>query len=257
MTVSKELIQDLNISSMALSYFDFEYYKKTGEDSFGLIPCILTKYDDGKLSFKLLKNSKIDPTDVDLQVSIKESENCFIQESATLNILEAGTDYIIANLRYDYQINSSSTLGKLIELLSVLSKREEKYGRRKEPRLKINKENYLNFGLSSMEQKIFSRRAKIIQPCALLDISVHGICIITPFENPAFKKLDNFHIQLSFVNPEQSIILQCHKVHLKLNSTENRIFASISCQLLEPVHYVWKERVGKFMETERINSIPD
>lgn len=250
MTVSKELMQDLNISSMSLSYFDFEYYKKTGEDSFGLIPCILTKYDDGKLSFKLLKNSKIDPTDVDLQVSIKESENCFIQESATLNILEAGTDYIIANLRYDYQINSSSTLGKLIELLSVLSKREEKYGRRKEPRIKIGKDNYLDFGLSSIEQKIFSKSAKIIQPCALIDISIHGICLITPFENNYFKNLENFHIQLSFKNPEQTVILQCHKVHSKLTDTGNRVLATLSCQLLEPVHYVWKERVLKMLENE-------
>ena len=209
-------------------------------------------YDDGKLCFKLLDNSKLDPTDVDLQVSIKESENCFIQETSLLKILEIGIDYVIVNIT-----QASDTINKLLELLSVLSKREEKYGRRKEPRIRINKENYQDFGLSTLEQKIFSKTAKIIQPCALLDISVHGICIITPFENPAFKKLDNFHIQLSFVNPEQSIILQCHKVHLKLNSTENRIFASISCQLLEPVHYVWKERVGKFMETERINSIPD
>ena len=81
----------------------------------------------------------------------------------------------------------------------------------------LTKNNYKNFGLSSAEQKIFSKTAKIIQPCALLDVSVHGICIITPFENPAFKNIENFHLQLSFSNPEQTVILQCHKVHTRLN----------------------------------------
>lgn len=245
MTVSKELIQDLNISSMALSYFDYEFYKKTGEDSFGLIPCILTKYDDGKLCFKLLDNSKLDPTDVDLQVFIKESENCFIEETSLLKILEIGIDYVIVNITH-----ASDTINKLLELLSVLSKREEKYGRRKEPRIRINKENYQDFGLSTLEQKIFSKTAKVIQPCAVIDISVHGICIITPFENTGFKNLDNFNVQLSFINPEQTVILQCHKVHSKLTDTGNRVLATLSCQLLEPVHYVWKERVLKMLENE-------
>lgn len=246
MTVSKELMQDFNISSMALSYFDYEFYKKTGEDSFGLIPCILTKYDDGKLCFKLLENFRPDSIDVvDLQVSIKESENCFIQETSLLKILEIGKDYVIVNITH-----SSDTIGRLLELLSVLSKREEKYGRRKEPRIRINKENYLNFGLSTLEQKIFSKTAKIIQPCAVIDISVHGICIITPFENTGFKNLDNFNVQLSFKNPEQTVILQCHKVHSKLTDTGNRVLATLSCQLLEPIHYVWKERVLKMLENE-------
>ena len=92
MTVSKELIQDLNIVSMNLSFFDFEDYKKTGDnENFGLIPCILTKYDDGKFVFSFLQNSKIDITNVALQAVIKESEGCFIQETSLLKILEVGT----------------------------------------------------------------------------------------------------------------------------------------------------------------------
>ena len=253
MTVSKELIQDLNIVSMNLSFFDFEDYKKTGDNAnFDLIPCILTKYDDGKFVFSFLQNSKIDITNVALQAVIKESEGCFIQETSLLKILEAGTDYVIANIP-----SPSQTIEKLLELLLVLSKREEKYGRRKEPRIKIGKENFRKFGLSSAEQKVFSKSAKVIQPCAILDISVHGICLITPFENTSFKNLDNFHIHLSFINPEQTVILQCHKVHSKLNDTGNRVLATLSCQLLEPIHYVWKERVLKLLENEDMEYTSD
>ena len=79
---------------------------------------------------------------------------------------------------------------------------------------------------------------------------MHGICIITPFDNPIFKTLENFSIQLSFNNPEQTVILQCHKVHTKLSNTEHRVFSTLSCQLLEPIHYAWKERVMQMLEAE-------
>ena len=80
-------------------------------------------------------------------------------------------------------------------------------------------------------------------------MSLHGICIITPFYNDFSKKLDNFIIQVSFSNPEQNVLLQAHKVHTKLNHSENKTFATISCQLLEPINYIWKERVIKMLET--------
>ena len=138
----------------------------------------------------------------------------------------------------------------LLELLSRLDLQDEKYGRRKEPRIKLGKEKSLLFGLSSAEQKLFSKSAKIIQPCAIIDASIHGICVITPYENPAFKNIENFNIHLSFINPEQTVILQAHKVSSKINDTQNKVFSTISCQLLEPINYIWKERVIKMIETD-------
>lgn len=249
MNVPKELMQDLKIVSMNISFFDFGEYKRTGEEAFGLIPCILERFDNKNLFFKLLENISADILAVSLQVVIQEAEDCFLQEDVQLDLIERGCDYLIASIN-NKPVDHNATIAKLINSLSVLHEREEKYGRRKEPRIKINKENYLQLGLSSIEQKIFSKTAKIIQPCAILDISVHGVCLITSFENPAFKNLENFHLQLLFTNPEQTAILQCHKVHSKLNKTDNRVFATFSCQLLEPIHYVWKERILKMIENE-------
>ncbi|MBR1640613.1 MAG: hypothetical protein IJ688_14660 [Treponema sp.] len=235
---------------MNISYFDFGEYKKTGDDAnSGLIPCVPERYDNEKLFFKLLENLPADILDASLQIDIQEDETCFVQETVLLNIIERDSDYLVINIAKS-SFTPNGTMNKLIELLSLLNEREEKYGRRKEPRIKISKENFLQLGLSSIEQKIFSKTAKLIQPCAIVDVSVHGVCLITGFENPAFKNIENFHLQLLFTNPEQTAILQCHKVHSKLNRTENRVFATFSCQLLEPIHYVWKERILKMIENE-------
>lgn len=249
MNVPKELIQDLKIVSMNISFFDFGEYKRTREDSFGLIPCILEKYDYEKLFFKLLQNLPEDILDVSLQVVIQEDERCFLQENVELDVIERSCDYLVSNIKKTL-FTSNRTFNKLMDLLSVLNEREDKYGRRKEPRIKITKENYSQLGITSIEQKIFSKAIKLIQPCAIIDVSVHGVCLITSFENPSFKNLENFHLQLLFTNPEQTAILQCHKVHSKVNKTDNRVFATFSCQLLEPIHYVWKERILKMIENE-------
>ena len=131
---------------------------------------------------------------------------------------------------------------------------DEKYGRRKEPRVHIGKEKATQFGLTSIEQKLFSHQAKIIQPCAISDVSLHGICIITPFDDHQFKNIKNFNIQITFSEPNQTVNLEAHKVHTKLNHITNKTFATISCQLLEPISYVWKERVIKMLESESQNN---
>ena len=166
-----------------------------------------------------------------------------------LYIIEKDSNYIIATVKNGHQ-KHNKTIMRLLELLSRLDLQDEKYGRRKEPRIKLGKEKSLLFGLSSAEQKLFSKSAKIIQPCALIDASIHGICVITPYENPAFKNIENFNIHLSFINPEQTVILQAHKVSSKINDTQNKVFSTISCQLLEPINYIWKERIIKMIETD-------
>ena len=77
---------------------------------------------------------------------------------------------------------------------------------------------------------------------------IEKICAISK-ENLLLENNDDYIIQVSFSSPEQNILLQAHKVHIKLNHTENRTFATISCQLLEPINYIWKERVIKLLES--------
>ena len=237
MTVTKEILQDLKIISMNLI-----------NESDVLFPCIITKYDKGKLVFSL-HNNVITDNRISLQVVVQEDEGNFINEVQALYIIEKDSNYIIATIKTEEQ-KHNKTIMNLLELLSRLDLQDEKYGRRKEPRIKLGKEKSLLFGLSSAEQKLFSKSAKIIQPCAIIDASIHGICIITPYENPAFKNIENFNIHLSFINPEQTVILQAHKVSSKINDTQNKVFSTISCQLLEPINYIWKERVIKMIETD-------
>lgn len=250
MTVSKEMIQDLNIFSMSIQVISKSETNSETQQTVNEFPCVLSKFDKGILHFTLLKEKVIYKHDIKniyiLQVCIQESDSLFDSETASLQIEECGLGWVTAKMAK----KPSATIKHLLNQLSILEVQEEKYGRRKEPRIKIGKEKYINFGLSSAEQKVFSKASKIIQPCAIIDASIHGICIITPFDNPIFKNLDNFCIQLSFTNPEQTVILQCHKVHSKLNNTENRVFSTLSCQLLEPIHYVWKERVMQMLEAE-------
>lgn len=247
MTVSKELLQDLGIVSMHIQYFGTKESKAAGEDVFITVPCVLTKYDGGKLLFTLLESKTVDSSEACLSLSVRESDAFYRRENQKLNIIEQGLNYAVATTGADFA-EPEGTIKLLLERLSVLDGQDEKYGRRKEPRVRIGREKSAAFGLSSVEQKIFSKTAKIIQPCAILDASLRGICVITPFENPAFKSLENFSIYLSFTNPEQTVILQAHKVHSKLSNVQNKVFSAISCQLLEPIHYVWKERVIKMLD---------
>lgn len=254
MTVSKELIQDLNIISMTLQFFKKELAFASDLKLVKQISCVLNRYEKGFLQFNLLENiNEIEFDKIKINICVQESDVVFNSETAILKLEEKGLSWLSAKLIS----KPSKTIKRLLDNLAILEKQEEKFGRRKEPRIKITKENFMQLGLNSIEQKVFSKSAKTIQPCALIDVSVHGLCIITPFENSTFKNLENFNIQISFLHPEQTVILQCHKVHSKLNNTENRIFATLSCQLLEPIHYVWKERVLKMLENENFGNLFD
>jgi predicted metal-binding transcription factor (methanogenesis marker protein 9) len=234
MNITKELLVDLDIVSISIVEKD-----KT-------IICCLVKVEKNQFLFKF--SGIIDfsnQSQKELSITTKDNNSSFLSVSKTaIVIIEYGHDYFLC------KINSSDEIIKrILERLSHLEYQDEKYGRRKEPRITIGKERAQIFGLSSLEQKIFFNTEKKKQPCFIVDVSLHGISIITPFYNDFSKKLDNFIIQVSFSNPEQNVLLQAHKVHTKLNHSENKTFATISCQLLEPINYIWKERVIKMLET--------
>ena len=233
MTITKELLIDSGIISMNII-----------KDVLN-INCILIKSEKDTLLFNYTgKESFIENDKITLNIMHKGTSTIPETSKIELLVMEAGQDYIQASI-----IKTDDFFSTFLKKLSFLEYQDEKYGRRKEPRLVVGKNNFEAFGLTSVEQNLFSESARIIQPCAILDVSFHGICIITRFENPAFKNIENFNIHLAFTNPVQTVILMAHKVHSKLKSTEeNNVFATISCQLLEPINYVWKERVIKLLE---------
>lgn len=161
-------------------------------------------------------------------------------------VIESGEDFC------DIEISGSEKKEKTVAFISALEELDEKYtkyGRRKEERVEIGKRNSAKFGLSYPEQTVFINGIKAQQPCAVVDASIHGICIITPCADQRIKDCGNFNVMLNFTNPEQTVVLKCHKVHSQLKKTESKTYARISCQLLEPVHFAWKERVIRMLES--------
>lgn len=233
MNITKELLNELNLVSL--------FFTQGKND----INCVLTRSEKGVLLFNFTGDFKFTKGERLSLSATFQKEAMLTVSKAGFTILESGLDWILGTVE-----NCGSDLRKVLDRISFLESQYEKYGRRKEMRVKIGKENFLAFGLSSPEQELFSKSAKVIQPCAIVDASIHGVCIVTPFENPLFKNIENFNVHISFVNPAQTVFLQAHKVLLRLDNAGDRTFATISCQLLEPIHYVWKERVISLLEKQ-------
>lgn len=233
MNITKELLESLGVVSMSLS---------NGREDF---LCILRRTEGKSLTFSILNSDGFSAHGkMELRTTFKKDGAVKVSVSE-LEVLDSGGDWCVGTVAgiSDREMNS------LLDKLSEMEYRDEKYGRRKEMRVPIGKANYAAFGLSSPEQTLFVRGLKFSQPCAVLDASIHGIQVITPIRFKAdFKALEDFNIKISFVNPEETAILKAHKVHSKLDRAGEKIFATYSCQLLEPIHHVWKERVIKMIE---------
>ena len=225
MKITKELLEHLKVNSFSL--------EKDGRD----ILCHLDRVEKGLWTFTL-----------------PNAQNLRIGEIAEVTVLferEEMTSVLYAEIK-DFGENwicvcpeENAATDRLSAFYKIIRDMEEKYetfGRRKENRIKIGKENARKFGLSKLEQEIFLQGVKLLQPCVVLDASVHGICVIT-LETPFIKKEETFCIRLSFQNPEQTVILRAHKVYSRLSKTEQKTFTTLSCQLLEPIHFAWKDRV--------------
>ena len=207
MNITKELLQDLGIVSMKIV--------NNNQD----LPCYLVQIEKDMLHIKFSGNF-VYSENATLSITTKESfSQNFVLSEAQILITEYGLDYFLCKI-----ISSEDIIKGLLQRISFLEYQDEKYGRRKEPRVHIGKEKAQQFGLASIEQKLFSYQAKIIQPCAISDVSLHGICIITPFDDHQFKNIKNFNIQITFSEPNQTVNLEAHKVHIKLNHTFSPFF---------------------------------
>lgn len=233
MNVTKEILEWLKVSSIVI--------RKDGAD----IMSFLARFTSEIWTLSMLqKHDFLHSEQVSVQINFSDGES----EEFNATVIESGEDFC------DIKISGSEKKARTASFISALENLDEKYikyGRRKEERIEIGKRNSSRFGLSSPEQTVFINGIKMQQPCAVVDASIHGICIITPCSDQRMKDCDSFNVMLNFISPEQTIVLKCHKVHSHLKKTENKVYARISCQLLEPIHFAWKERVIKVLESEK------
>ncbi len=231
MNVTKELLESMGVVSMSLS---------NGREDF---LCFLRKTDGKAMDFSILDSKGFSFGEkMELKATLKIGEGVKVC-AAEIEMHEAGTDWCSGKIAR----TSCEEINALFKKFYEMECRDEKYGRRKEMRIPIGKSNYAAFGLSSPEQTLFIKGMKIMRPCAVLDASIHGIQVITQHEG--IKTLEDFNIKISFVNPNEIAMLKVHKVHSKLDKAGNKIFATYFCQLLEPIHHVWKERVIRMLES--------
>ena len=230
MKVTKEILNNFKVVSIS--------YLSGSKDTL----CALDRIEGGAWTLSFAKKPKAKTgSDVRLRFVFDGADGF---EETSARVLDSGGDWIKIRL-YD---GGGEGISRLATGLVEMEKKIETFGRRKEERIKIGKEKFKNFGLSRIEQSLFFAGIKAVQPCVVLDASVHGICVVTT-ETPALKREENFSIKLSFDNPLQTVSLKAHKVYSRLTKTESKTFATVSCQLLEPIHFAWKERVIKMIES--------
>lgn len=238
MKITKEMLENFNIKSFTLH---------SGNSD---LLCFLESFENESLTFAF-------PDEINFQKGsrVEFTVNCADDTNSCVlvaNLLDFGTNWCnvrekaltLKNLDSGGGVNS---VDGFLEFLSNLEQKYQHFGRRKEERIRIGKEQFSDFGLSRLEQTVFINEAKFVQPCVVIDASVHGIRIITE-QTPAFNHIETLGIKLAFSNPEQNVILKAHKVYENITKTESKTFVTFSCQLLEPVHFAWKDRVIKMIE---------
>ena len=231
MKITKELLEHLKITDFSI--------QSGGEN----VLCFLERIDKGRWTFSITEKLVLS---INKKISFLINFYEYEPAELTATVIDSDENWCVVIPETD------SCSERLREFLLMISKTEEKYesfGRRKEARIKIGKEKSTEFGLSSLKQTLFLSGAKFLQPCVILDASVHGICIITQ-DSPALKNEENLCIKITFQNPAQTVILKAHKVYSRINKTDVNSFLTLSCQLLEPIHFAWKERVIFMIEKQ-------
>ena len=222
MKITKDLQNYLGVLSVLIQ-----------KDSKDLL-CYFERFNDDELTFQIASPMNFVKNElVSLQFNFKDST-----ENVIVPVIDFGENFIKVKL----DSTSLPNIAKLQKQLNQMILNDEKYGRRKEPRIKLGLSDYKNFSLATKAQVVFSKTFSFMQPCILQDVSMHGVCFITPYIN-VINKIDTYKIKISFENPISSVIIDAHKVHANIKMDNNKKYAIISCQLLEPIHFVWKEKI--------------
>lgn len=228
MTINKELCNKLQLINSDLLMNDRE------------ILCYLEKQNKEKWTFHT--STELELNKDQKTIIVKMNYVNYITKF-TGTILEAGNDYIVLCKPQDSQ---DPYIKDTIEALDKIEKNDEKYGQRKEQRIKIGIKKSKDFGLKSPEQVFVLERERYSGPCAIVDASIHGVQILAPYSS-ILRNINNFNMLISFENPNQHIILDLHKVNIKLTKNNDKTYANISCQIMEPISYIWKERLIKLL----------
>lgn len=229
MTITKELLLSLKLISIDITLPAQE------------IPVFLNKQNGELWSINLSGQLELDKQST---VILKFNFENYTS-SCTFVIIEKGVDFLTVkkpNIINDPYISS------MINALNAIETNDEKYGRRKEQRIPIGKINAGKFGLHKPEQQIIIEAKKYVNTCAIVDVSIHGIQIVTPYVSSIIQNINNFNIMITFDSPYQQLLLDVHKVYIRLNKINDNVYACISCQILEPINYLWKDRIIKLIE---------
>ena len=237
MKITKELLEYLNISTMTISGSASEdlcvLSKVTGKDWFLNITYPMKYFSEENISLKINFANETEK-----KTSIIKSGRIIAP------IKELGDNWISIDIE---KCRADKEASNVIDTLNKLVFNDEKYGRRKENRYEIGTKNFKNFSMNSAEQMIYLKTAKITLPCAIKDISLHGMCIICP-DSIALDRESTIIVRICFNEPEQSTLLTGHKVFIKKISTKSKKYAVISLQLLEPVHFVFRQRLIEYIQ---------
>lgn len=227
MYITKELIQKTEIVSTVLQ-------TAKGND----LSCVLQNVRGNTWDFLLPDSAEAVDSAEFLRIQKKD---CVI--SIPVVIVDSGAGFVVLALEPVPELQTITE-----EFLSF-EKVNNDFNRRKDERFVISRDNVSEFGLSGLEQKLFLPSCRIEQPCAVVDVSLHGIRFLTRF-NPAFRDSDSFILRLEFSGPQEVAFLKVHKVFCKLKTgnTGESVFATVSGQILEPVSLVWQDRILQFID---------
>ena len=234
MNISKDYCNTLGISSFS--------FNKGTETSL----CCLQQVNRQEWTFFTGNPVKFIINDtIKLHVNFKDNPEA--NTDIPVNVKEVGYNYCCVNLQNQYE---NETFNGVLKTLNELESIFERFARRKEKRIAISTKNYQNFGLEKMEQYIFFEEIHSVQPCVIVDASIHGVQILTQYSEEILKRTALFKIKVEFENPKETVFLTLHQVHSRVTQTSEQKFLNISCQILEPIHLEWKSRVIKMLQQQ-------
>lgn len=141
---------------------------------------------------------------------------------------------------------SSGCFEPVVKKLATYEKNDN-YERRKEKRIKVGIKNSSGFGLTSPQQYVIIGGAEL--ECVIVDASVHGIQLL--LENKRIlAAADIFTVKVAFT--DTCVLLRLNRVFSNVKEIKGKSYVYISAQILEPVHFIWKERVISFLKIMRI-----
>ncbi len=234
MNISKEYCNSIGIASLSFN---------NGSKS---TLCSLQQVEQQKWTFftGIPAGFNINDT-INLHINFKDNPED--NTDVPVKVIETGYNYCCVKVNDKYESESFNSILKTLNELELIFTH---FSRRKEKRIKINSTNYKNLGLEKMEQYIFFEGIKLIQPCVLVDVSIHGVQLLTLYSEELLKHTALFKLKLEFENPKETIILLLHQVQSRVTNTGEKKFLNISCQILEPIHLQWKSRVIKMLQQE-------